>query len=211
MKAPERRWALAEDILSAADPALGMLIARVGPCSLEPHGLAPYDALVQSIVYQQLSGKAAATILGRVLAHFGDAVPDPRALAAAPDDLLRAAGLSRAKTAALKDLARHAIDGSLPDRDEVDALSDEDIVVRLSQVKGVGPWTAQMYLMFGLGRPDVLADTDLGVQQGVAMLRGGVRPAPADLRVIAESWRPWRTIGCWYMWRAVDLARNGAD
>jgi 3-methyladenine DNA glycosylase/8-oxoguanine DNA glycosylase len=126
------------------------------------------------------------------------------------DAVLRAAGLSRAKTAALKDLARHAVDGSLPDRREVDALSDEEVVARLSQVRGVGPWTAQMYLMFGLARPDVLADTDLGVQNGVAVTLGVERPGPAALRDLAEEWRPWRTVGCWYMWRAVDLARNVA-
>jgi 3-methyladenine DNA glycosylase/8-oxoguanine DNA glycosylase len=210
MTAPERRWVEAERSLAAADPAFGALIARVGPCSLEPHGLAPYDALVQSIVYQQLSGKAAATILGRALAHFGGEVPDPRDLADAPDELLRGAGLSRAKTAALKDLARRAMDGSLPGRAEVDTLGDDEIVSRLSQVRGVGPWTAQMYLMFGLARPDVLADTDLGVQNGVAVTLGVERPGPAALRDLAEGWRPWRTVGCWYMWRAVDLARKGA-
>jgi 3-methyladenine DNA glycosylase/8-oxoguanine DNA glycosylase len=208
MKAPDRRWADAERAL-AADPTFGDLIARVGPCSLEPHGRAPYHSLVQSIVYQQLSGKAAETILRRVLSHFGGEVPDPHELAVVPDEALRAAGLSRAKTAALKDLARHASEGSLPDRREVDALTDDEVISRLSQVRGVGPWTAQMYLMFGLARPDVLADTDLGVQHGVAMTWGRERPLPADLREMAEAWRPWRTVACWYMWRAVDLSRNG--
>jgi 3-methyladenine DNA glycosylase/8-oxoguanine DNA glycosylase len=210
MKAPDHRWASAERTLAAADAAFDSLIARVGPCSLEPHGLAPYDALVQSIVYQQLSGKAAATILGRVLQNFGGDVPDPRELVGASDDVLRAAGLSRAKTAALKDLARHAIDGSLPDLPEVQGLDDEEVIARLSQVRGVGPWTAQMYLMFGLARPDVLADTDLGVQSGVAMLHGVDRPGPAALRELAEAWRPWRTVACWYLWRAVDLTRDSA-
>jgi DNA-3-methyladenine glycosylase II len=211
MRVPEGRWAAAERALATGDSAFTALIGRVGPCTLEPHGLPPYEALVKSIVYQQLSGRAAATILGRVLERFGGRVPEPAALALTPDDVLRSAGLSRAKTAALKDLARHAMEDLLPDRRAVESLDDEEVIAALSRVRGVGPWTAQMYLMFGLGRPDVLADTDLGVQQGVAMLRGVDRPNAAVLRDMAEAWRPWRTVACWYMWRVVDLARNGAE
>jgi len=201
-------WSEAERALVAADPALGRLIARVGPCALEPHGLPPYEALVRSVVYQQLSGKAAETILGRLLDSFGGSVPDPADLAAAPAEQLRAAGLSRAKSAALADLAAHVIDGRLPGLDQVRALDDESIIERFTMVRGVGPWTAHMYLMFGLGRPDVLPDTDLGVQEGARRVYGGDRPGPAMLREIGERWRPWRTIGSWYMWRAVDAKQD---
>jgi len=205
---PPHRWAEAEQHLAAADPTLGDLIAAVGPCTIEPRGDAPYTALMRSVVYQQLSGKAAATIYGRLLERFGGTVPEPAALAATPPDDLRAAGLSWAKTAALLDLARHAIDGALPPLDEVHALTDAELVERLTRVKGVGPWTVQMYLMFGLGRPDVLPDKDLGVQEGARILYGGDRPSPAALLALGEAWRPWRTVASWYMWRAVDRARG---
>jgi DNA-3-methyladenine glycosylase II len=162
-------------------------------------------------VYQQLSGRAADTILGRLLDRFGGVVPRPDELAAAPEELLRGAGLSRAKAAALLDLARHALDGELPELEEIADLSDEELVTRLTRVRGVGPWTAHMYLMFGLGRPDVLPATDLGVQEGARLLYGGVRPGPVELQALAERWRPWRTVGCWYMWRAVDGARTSPD
>jgi DNA-3-methyladenine glycosylase II len=201
-------WRDAERSLAASEPALGELMARLGPCTLVPHGRAPYHALVQSVVYQQLSGKAADTILGRLLANFGGEVPDPADLAAAPEEMLRGAGLSRAKTAALLDLARHALDGSLPDLDEIGEMSDEELIERLTLVRGVGPWTAQMYMMFGLGRPDILPITDLGVQEGARMLYGGERPSPAQLLEIGERWRPWRTVASWYMWRALDQARE---
>ena len=201
-------WQEAERSLANADPALGALMKRLGPCTLVPHGLAPYYALTQSIVYQQLSGKAADTILRRLLANFGGEVPDPAVLAVAPEEMLRSAGLSRAKTAALLDLARHALDGSLPDLAEIGAMSDDELVERLTLVRGVGPWTAQMYMMFGLGRPDILPATDIGVQEGTRMLHGGDRPGPAQLMEIGERWRPWRTIASWYMWRAVDQGRE---
>ncbi len=201
-------WKDAERALALADPALGDVMSRLGPCTLTPHGMAPYRALVQSVVYQQLSGKAADTILRRVLANFGGEVPEPAALAATPEEVLRGAGLSRAKTAALVDLARHALDGSLPDLEEIGALDDEALVGRLTQVRGVGPWTAQMYMMFGLGRPDILPTTDIGVQEGVRLLHGGDRPGPAQLLEIGERWRPWRTVASWYMWRAVDQGRD---
>ncbi len=210
MSAPPHRWAEAERALAAADPALGDLIGAVGPCTQEPHGNAPNPAQMRSVVYQQLSGKAAGTIYGRVLERFGGLVPEPEALLATPPDDLRACGLSRAKTAALLDLARHARDGELPALDEVHALPDDELVARLTRVRGVGPWTVEMYLMFGLGRTDVLPATDLGVQEGARLVYGGERPGPADLRALGDRWRPWRTVASWYLWRAVDRAREAA-
>ncbi len=195
--------------LAAADPALGALIAEAGPCTLVPHGDAPYPALLHSIVYQQLSGKAAATILGRVLAPFGGEVPTPEALLDVPEESLRAAGLSRAKTAAVRDLALHARSGTLPAPDEVRTLDAAALVRRLTAVRGVGPWTVEMYLIFGLGRPDVWPATDLGVQEGYRLTFGGERPSPAALARHGERWRPWRSVAAWYLWRAVDLARAG--
>jgi 3-methyladenine DNA glycosylase/8-oxoguanine DNA glycosylase len=159
-------------------------------------------------VYQQLSGKAADTILARMLGLFGGVVPEPELLAQTPAEVLRGAGISRAKAAALNDLGAHARDGRLPEPGEISGLTDEEIIARLTAVRGVGPWTAQMYLMFGLGRPDVLPDTDLGVQEGARRLYGGDRPTAQVLRELGENWRPWRTVASWYMWRAVDSARD---
>jgi DNA-3-methyladenine glycosylase II len=201
-------WKEAERALAAADPDLARAIVRLGPCTLAPHGLPPFQALFRSIVYQQLSGKAADTILGRMLGLFDGVVPDPERLALAPADLLRTAGVSRAKAAALNDLGAHARDGRLPDLDELPGLTDEEIITRLTAVRGVGPWTAQMYLMFGLGRPDVLPDSDLGVQEGARRVYGGERPTAPMLREMGERWRPWRTVASWYMWREVDSARE---
>ncbi len=201
------RWAEAERALAASHPAFADLIASVGPCTIEPHGQSPYVSLMRSVVYQQLSGKAAGTIYGRVLDRFGGQVPEPEALLATPVEALRACGLSGAKTAALHDLAAHALDGALPPQEEVYRLSDEEMVERLTRVRGGGPWTVEMYLMFGLGRPDVMPAMDLGVQEGARILYGGTRPNPKQLRAIGEQWRPWRTVGSWYMWRAVDRSR----
>ena len=201
-------WVEAEIALARVDPALARTIERLGPCTLAPHGLPPYPALFRSIVYQQLSGKAADTILGRMLGLFDGVVPEPERLAATPAEFLRAAGVSRAKAAALNDLGAHARDGRLPDPEEIPGLTDEELVARLTSVRGVGTWTAQMYLMFGLARPDVLPDTDLGVQEGARRVFGGERPTPQLLREIGENWRPWRTVASWYMWREVDSARE---
>lgn len=193
--------------LAAADPALGALIEAAGPCTLVPRDDAPFPALLRAVVYQQLSGKAAATILGRVLALFDGEAPAPAAFLAVPEDALRAAGLSRAKTAAVRDLALKAETGTLPSLDEVRALDDAEVIQRLTEVRGVGPWTVEMYLLFGLGRPDVWPVTDLGVQEGYRLTFGGERPSPAALAHHGERWRPRRSVAAWYLWRAVDLAR----
>ena len=200
----------ASQALAAADPRLGDVIAQVGPPTFGPRALETLPALVRSIVYQQLSGKAAATIHGRVLDAFGaDGTLDPAALAEAGDDALRACGLSRAKTAAVRDLVGRHLAGSLPTRAELLGMSDEAIVEALTAVRGVGPWTAQMILLFNLGRPDVWPTTDLGVQEGYRLVAGlDARPTPRALAEAGEAYRPWRSVAAWYLWRAVDLART---
>lgn len=200
----------ASQALAAADPSVGDVIARVGPPTFSPRPDETLAALVRSIVYQQLSGKAAATIHGRVLDAFGsNGRPDPAALAAAPDEALRACGLSRAKTAAVQDLVGRHLDGSLPTRAELLGMSDEAVVAALTAVRGVGPWTAQMVLLFNLGRPDVWPTTDLGVQEGYRVIAGlDERPTPRQLAEAGEPYRPWRSVAAWYLWRAVELARS---
>jgi DNA-3-methyladenine glycosylase II len=194
--------------LVAADPRLERVFAASGP--FEPDRTdetAP--ALIRSVVYQQLSGKAAATIHGRVLTAFGDGeTPNLAALAAAPDDALRACGLSRAKSLAVRDIAERALDGRLPDRAALAALPDDEIERALVAVRGVGPWTAQMLMMFTLARPDVWPVLDLGVQEGFRILSGAtVRPTPAELAIEGERYRPFRSAAAWAMWRVVDLSR----
>ena len=194
--------------LSQADKTLARLIKRVGPCRLEPQTKrAPFQALVRSVTFQQLNGKAAETILGRVLALYpARKFPSPEDLLATPDEKLRAAGLSRNKTAAVKDIAAKTIAGVVPDSRTIKKLSNEEILERLTSVRGVGPWTVEMLLMFTLGREDVFPVTDFGVRKGF-MLTYGLKemPAPKELLAHGERWRPHRTTASWYLWRAVDL------
>jgi DNA-3-methyladenine glycosylase II len=197
--------------LRATSPEMDALIAAAGKFDVRPEqDLYPYPYLLRSIVYQQLNGTAAATILGRVLDQFGGEVPPPEVLVEADVDALRSAGLSAAKAASIQDLARHAAAGELPTHDEVPTLSDLELVDRLTVVRGIGPWTVHMLLMFRLGRPDVLPTGDFGVREGWRMLHGLERqPTPTEFRAATESWRPYRSVGSWYMWRAVDLHRDG--
>ncbi len=182
------------------------LIADHGPCPYKPHRRSPFEAVSRAIVYQQLSGKAAGTIYARVAALFdAKVVKDPKAVLARSDDELRGAGLSRNKTAALKDLARKTLDGVVPTRRACDTLDDEDLIDRLVAVRGVGRWTAEMFLMSTLARPDVLAVDDLGLRKGAGLAYGlAEAPSPKELLEIGEAWRPWRTTASWYLWRAAD-------
>ncbi|NNF57198.1 MAG: DNA-3-methyladenine glycosylase 2 family protein [Rhodothermaceae bacterium] len=206
--APPYDLAQATADLTAADAVLGDLIAAVGPCTLEIRAHEPFVALLRAIVYQQLSGKAAGTIHGRVLALFGAEVLSPEALLAVPDEALRGAGLSRAKTRAVKDLAEKTLDGTVPDQTALQPLTNEEVIERLTAVRGVGPWTVEMLLMFTLGRPDVLPVADLGVRHGYRLLYDHDElPSPSALRAHGERWRPWRSVASWYLWRAVDRAR----
>jgi DNA-3-methyladenine glycosylase II len=164
----------------------------------------PFRALVRSVVYQQLSGKAAATIHGRVLAIFHDKDhPDPEDLLAASPETLRAAGLSRQKTAALKDIAQKRIDGIIPPARALSRLGDEEIIERLTAAKGVGRWTVEMYLMFTLGRPDVLPIDDLGVRKGAQKLFRR-EFTPKSLGQYGARWAPWRSAAAWHLWRVAD-------
>jgi 3-methyladenine DNA glycosylase/8-oxoguanine DNA glycosylase len=193
--------------LATADKALAKLIERVGPMRLQVESLqTPFQALAESIVYQQLTGKAAATILGRVHAVYGGRKHfKPEAAAATRDELLRAAGLSRAKTAALKDLAAKTLDGTVPSARALARASDDEIVERLTSIRGIGRWTVEMLLIFRLGRPDVLPIDDYGVRKGFQRLvRAKELPSRADLAKRGERWRPYRSAASWYLWRAND-------
>jgi 3-methyladenine DNA glycosylase/8-oxoguanine DNA glycosylase len=196
--------------LTAADPRLGELILRAGAFTMRPEPTQSlFAALVESIVYQQLSGRAAETILGRVVALYRPRrFPRPADLIATPVERLRSAGLSAAKTVALKDLAARTLDGTVPTMARVRRMSDDEIIERLTAVRGVGRWTVEMLLLFRLGRPDVLPLGDLGVRKGFA--RAFNRRALRDPMVLsrrAERWRPYRSVASWYLWRALDLER----
>ena len=173
----------------------------------------PFDALAESIAYQQLSGKAAATIWGRVRALYPRRKwLDPKAVLATPDETLRACGLSRAKTIAVKDLAAKTIDGTVPSAPALAAMSDEEIIARLTTVRGIGRWTVEMLLLFDLGRPDVWPVNDLGVQKGYAKTFGKRKlPTPKQLHRIGEKWRPYRSLAAWYFWRALETAEPSAN
>lgn len=198
---------LPEEELAARDPRLAALIARVGPFTVKPTGLVrPFHALARSIAYQQLSGKAAATIFARVCALYPRKTwLRPADILATPDEVLRAAGLSRAKTAAFKDLAAKSLDGTVPTRRALARLSDEEIIARLTSVRGIGRWTVEMLLLFHLGRLDVWPVDDLGVRKGYARAFGKrAAPTPKQLLALGEKWRPYRSVAAWYFWRALD-------
>jgi DNA-3-methyladenine glycosylase II len=195
--------------LRAADPVLAAIIDRYGPNGLrdrrEGGQTEHYGALVRSIVGQQLSTKAAASIYRRLAERFGGRAPTPEeVLADDPEELKAAAGLSRAKVTFLRSLAEHSLDGSL-ELDKLDQLSDDDVITELTAVKGLGVWSAHMFLMFHLERPDVLAVGDLGSRKSMMLAYGlEAMPAPAAMEAIAACWRPHRTLACRYLWRALD-------
>lgn len=181
------------------------VIAKVGPFT--PRSMTEgthFDALIRSIVYQQLSGKAAATIHGRVRALFSEGTPLPQQIVATAHDVLRSAGLSNQKASYLRNLAEHVQNGSLP-IESLHELKDQDIIDALTQVKGIGRWSAQMFLMFRLGRLDVLPDLDLGVQKGIQIAyRMRKLPKPQKVLETGARWAPYRTVGSWYMWRVLE-------
>jgi DNA-3-methyladenine glycosylase II len=191
--------------LKRADPVVARVIAHVGPCRFRPRTKGThFDALLRSIVYQQLSGKAASTILKRVLALYGDRYPRPAQLLATPDDALRGAGLSRQKLSYLRDLATKVDSGEVP-LARVGRLADEAVITHLTHINGIGRWTAQMFLMFRLGRPDVLPELDLGIQTAIQRAYElPKRPAPVDVLRIGAPWRPYATVASWYLWRSLE-------
>jgi DNA-3-methyladenine glycosylase II len=203
--------AAAIEEVAARDPVLANLVALVGPIRQPPRSTdGHFGALVRSIVFQQLAGRAAQAILGRVVASVGGAL-SPEALAAAPDDVLRAAGLSANKLASLRDLSAKVLDGTV-DLRESPPRSDDEIIDSLVGVRGIGRWTAEMYLMFELRRLDVWPVDDLGVRQGYG-LAWGVQPPPLpkELVPLGERFRPYRSIVARYCWEAVALFRGGTN
>jgi DNA-3-methyladenine glycosylase II len=194
--------------LRAADPVLGALIDRVGPFTVKPErGADLFAAMLRSIIHQQLHGKAAATIHGRVLAELaahGGTLHSAMALAA--DERLRLAGLSRNKLLAVRDLAAKVADGTVPTLAAARKLDDAELVARLTQVRGIGPWTVHMLLIFTLGRPDVMPTGDYAVRLGFKNLyRKRSDPTPEAILKHARRWQPYRSVASWYLWRSFDL------
>jgi DNA-3-methyladenine glycosylase II len=198
-------FARARRLLMRRDPVLAPIIRKYKQRSiLDGPAMDPFSALVRTITSQQLSTKAAATIHRRILELMPAGVATPEALERISDDQLRAAGLSRQKIAYVRDLARHAVSGDLP-LHTLNALSDDDVIAAITRVKGLGQWSAEMFLMFRLHRADVLPVDDLGIVTAVQRLYGlRKRPKPDRLRKIAEPWRPYRTVACWYLWRSLE-------
>jgi DNA-3-methyladenine glycosylase II len=191
--------------LLRVDPAFQGIVASAPDFAVHGRQQGDYfNALVRAIVYQQLAGKAAAAIHGRFLAIFGGE-PVPAAILATPEEALRAAGLSNAKTLAIRDLALKSTDGTVP-LERIEKLPDDEIVARLSAVRGIGRWTAEMFLIFQLGRQDVWPVDDLGVRRGYAEIHHlPVWPKPKELQALGEIYRPYRTAAAWYCWRTADI------
>jgi DNA-3-methyladenine glycosylase II len=204
---------LAMETLATKDPRLAPLIKETEQFRIEIHGSdSPYEILLEAIAYQSISGKAAATIFGRIkaLSSTGRA-PTPQEMLKLRKPVLRKAGLSGAKILAMKDLAKKTIEGIVPTLEQAERLSDEELVEHLVSVRGIGAWTVEMFLIFRLGRPDVLPIHDLGVKKGWAITYGKKHmPKPKELLAFGERWRPYRTVASWYMWRACQRAGNAA-
>jgi len=203
----------AQRCLAACDEQLKALIAEMLPFQIDlAEAQSPYEALLESIAYQSISGKAAATIFARVkaLGTNGNA-PTPQEMLRIRKPALRRAGLSGAKILAMKDLAKKTIEAVVPTLEQAQQMSDEELVERLVSVRGIGAWTVEMFLIFRLGRPDVLPIHDLGVKKGWSVAYGKKHmPRPAELLAFGERWRPYRTVASWYMWRAFERAGYAA-
>jgi DNA-3-methyladenine glycosylase II len=190
--------------LRRVDPVMGKVMDAVGPYRpADRTSGSHFYSLIRAIVFQQLSGKAATTILNRFLALFPGGEPTPEAILALSDEQMRAVGMSRQKSAYLRDLAHKVQGGALP-LDHVDTLKDADLIAYLVQVKGIGKWTAQMFLMFKLGREDVLPDLDLGIQNAIKRAYRKRKVTPKDVLRIGAKWSPYSSIACWYLWRSLD-------
>ena len=206
-------WSTACRELAARDPALGAVIERVGGDGFVGRpSRSAFESLSHAITYQQLSGKAAETIFGRFRALYkGDAFPEPETVLKTPHQKLRSAGLSNAKALAIKDLAAHAARGEIPAINALRAMDAEEVIERLTVVKGVGRWTVEMLLLFRIGHPDVLPVHDLGIRKGFArILRRRELPEPEAILRRGERWKPYRSVASWYLWRAVELPRGRA-
>jgi DNA-3-methyladenine glycosylase II len=197
--------------LASADPVMKKIIRKIGPCALEPsERRSPFESLVRAVAHQQLHGNAARCILERFRKLFpGKRFPTAALLATVTDEQLRAAGFSGSKTAAIRDLAAKTLEGIVPTSRLIKALEDEEIVARLTAVRGVGRWTVEMLLIFQLGRPDVLPADDFGVRTGFQRSFGlDSLPKPKEVLAHGERWRPHRTTAAWYLWRAADAANK---
>ena len=208
--------------LSAADRKLGQLIERAGPFPMRmPAQQTPFEALLRSILYQQLHGKAAAAIHAKLLSSFEPVAglgkhPSAQHVLDCANEQLRGAGLSHNKALAIRDLAAKTVDGTVPSLARIKRMSNEEIIDHLTQVRGVGRWTVEMFLMFRLGRPDILPVSDYGVRKGFALTFQGLKPEqkvtpdlladPAAMERRGRKWAPWRAVASWYLWRACDLA-----
>ena len=189
--------------LKKCDPVLCAIIERVGPCRME-YGVPEFCSVAEAIVYQQLNGKAAVTIFQRFAALAGEPLT-PEGILKLSDEQLRSVGLSKQKSAYLKDLAVKTAAGLL-DFSRLHELTDEEVIEHLTQVKGVGVWTAHMFLMFSLRRPNVLPTGDYGVQVAIRKhYKKRKLPKPKDMEKIAKAWEPYRSVACWYMWRSLDI------
>ena len=194
--------------LALADPVMAALLAELGPPKLRPPQDTHFAALVRSITFQQLAGAAAATIHGRLVATLDGDVSPERVLAT-PDDALRAAGLSANKAASIVDLAAKALDGTLPlEGRQLGRIPDDEVIARLTTVRGIGRWTAEMFLIFQLRRLDVWPTGDLGVRKGYGLAYSVPMPSPKELEALGERFRPYRSVAAWYCWRAVDRGRE---
>ncbi len=206
--------------LARVDKQLARIIAKAGPCRLMKETTQSiFAALLESIIYQQLNGKVAATITSRVKALFPentqqirtrrglvDGFPTPEQIVAASEELLRSAGLSRNKMLAIRDLAAKTLDGTVPTVQQAHRMSDDELIERLTAVRGIGRWTVEMLLMFRLGRQDVLPVDDYGVRKGFAKMKKMAElPKPKELAAYGEKWKPYRSVAAWYMWRAAEM------
>ena len=197
--------------LSAADPVMKKLIAEIGACELAPEPKrSPFQSLVQAVAHQQLNGTAANTILARFIKLFPKRkFPKPEDLAGVTDEQIRACGFSFAKIAAIRDIAAKTLDSTIPSSRKIEKMTDEEIITRLTEARGVGRWTVEMLLIFQLGRPDVLPVDDFGVRNGFRIAyKKREMPKPKDLLKFGERWRPHGTTAAWYLWRAADATKR---
>jgi DNA-3-methyladenine glycosylase II len=196
--------------LAAADPVMARLIREHGPCALKPEPRrSPFQSLIQAVAHQQLNGTAAATILGRFRKLFSvRRFPRPEEVAAVSDDQLRACGFSFAKIRSIRDITEKTLSGLVPTSRQISKLPDDEIITRLTQVRGVGRWTVEMLLIFQLGRPDVLPVDDFGVRNGFRVAyRKRTMPKPKALLAYGRRWRPHGTVAAWHLWRAADASK----
>ncbi|HZV62175.1 MAG TPA: DNA-3-methyladenine glycosylase [Methylophilaceae bacterium] len=197
--------------LAALDEDWARLISSVGPCNLKLHTQRePYEALVRAIAYQQLHGRAAEAILGRLIANYPDVTfPKPQQILATDDEVLRACGFSAAKIRAIKGIASGALEGVVPTAAVAQTMNDEELIRQLVALRGVGQWTVEMLLIFTLGRPDVLPMDDFGVREGWRKLKGlPVQPKPRELAELGKAWSPFRSTAAWYLWQAAGQAAD---